>query len=116
MSLLLTIVLDENQPGLKQLKMPAYPTTRFNFTGDVNYVETVVKPLGIPLQYGLSWYDDEKGLVTRHTDAYGDPLTSVLAWQLVGHLKNAANRPFQLAAIAYLEALPPNTEVILYWQ
>lgn len=69
-----------------------------------------------PLNPGrvVDWYGDE-GLETRDTDVYGDRLTLITASALVAVMNKFDLSPKNAAVFAYLRALPPDEEVILWW-
>jgi hypothetical protein len=114
MSTALTLVVDPHQSVKSHL--PVYPHTRFPFNWIDYDLPEALRSIVLPLIQGLDWHDDERGLETLATDPMGEPLTFALSGQLLPHLKAAASGPYSQAAIAYLEALPVDTCVVLYWQ
>jgi len=65
-----------------------------------------------PLERYLDWYGDE-GIERRDDDPYGAVLTYLTAGEL-GKL-DPGEGWLNVAAWAYLRALPPNTTVLLWW-
>lgn len=68
----------------------------------------------VPLGLGAYWYDVD-GLEEILVDPYGSPLTYLAAGTLARHLKDAPLKGFDAATRAYVEHLPPETKVVLYW-
>jgi len=68
----------------------------------------------IPLTSGVHWYGDE-GIEHRHTDQYGEPLTYMAAHTIARHLGDAKLSKWDAATLAYLQAIPPETRVVLWW-
>jgi hypothetical protein len=62
----------------------------------------------------VQWYEDE-GLKEWKEDPYGQPLTFMLAHTIARHLSAASLHGFDAATLAYLNALPPETRVVLWW-
>ncbi len=68
----------------------------------------------VPLVEGVQWYEDE-GLELHNKDRYGTPLTYMPAHTIARHLAAVTLRGFDAATLAYLNALPPATRVVLWW-
>lgn len=68
----------------------------------------------VPLTDGVQWYEDE-GLKQWTEDPYGKPLTFLPAHSIARHLSKAPLRGFDAATLSYLNALPPETRVVLWW-
>lgn len=78
-------------------------------------VPVTITPQPLPPRTSLVIYDDE-GEVRHNTDPYGSPLTFVFVRELRGlhlpinpHLKNIAIK-------AFIDALPVEIHVILWWK
>jgi len=81
---------------------------------DIDGSEPTIKPLAIPPQMWVTTYEDE-GLDRTRTDKYGTELTFVYAKELK-KLKlpedvSARNRAIK----AFVDALPNDTPIILWW-
>jgi hypothetical protein len=62
------------------------------------------------------WVDHEEGgRDTKVDGTFGEPLTFVTALQLQGERFKVDDDPQHRAVKAYLDALPPQTTIILYW-
>ncbi len=68
----------------------------------------------VPLTEGVHWYED-KGLKEQKEDCYGKPLTFLPAHSIARHLSKAPLRGFDAATLRYINALPPETRVVLWW-
>jgi hypothetical protein len=71
-------------------------------------------PMPIPPGVRFDWYSDE-GIKTETCDPYGEPLTYVIAGWF-----SKVNAPEQTgkwnrAVLQMLQALPPETPVVLWW-
>ena len=73
-----------------------------------------IKAEAIPMPEGVHWYDDD-GLQARNDDPYGNPLTWMPAHSLARHLACAPLRGWDMATLAFLKAIPPETKVVLWW-
>ena len=73
-----------------------------------------IKAESVPLPEGVQWYGDE-GIENRPDDQYGEPLTYVAAHTLARHLASATLRGWDLAVLAFVKALRPDTRVVLWW-
>lgn len=63
----------------------------------------------------VSWYGDE-GIQAITEDAYGKPLTYLTAGELVALGASAAgSNPWNVAIWQFLNALPRETPIVLYW-
>jgi hypothetical protein len=67
-----------------------------------------------PLPEELYEYGDE-GLKKTQTDPYGKTLTYLPARTLAAHLGTTKLDPRDKAVLAFLEALPADTRVVLWW-
>lgn len=67
-----------------------------------------------PITEGVDWYEDE-GIKRRFTDPYGDMLTYVTAHALGRHLSGVRLAGWDAAVLAFINALPPDTRVVLWW-
>lgn len=77
-------------------------------------VEDELKAVSVPLLEGAYWYGDE-GLKVETTDCYGEPLTWVPAITLAHRLERLDLGTWDLAVLAYLKTIPPDTRVVLWW-
>jgi len=111
MSLSLTLVFERFHPSAE----PILASNKLSF----GYVDaTLVDALAdvvVPFKDGVEWPDDETGLVLRHTDPYGRPLTYVPAALLGTRLAIAAKAPWSQAVVTFIGALPASTRVVLWW-
>jgi hypothetical protein len=74
-----------------------------------------IKAEAIPLPEGVYWYDDD-GEAERKVDPYGNALTWMPAHRLAHHLFGAqAEGGIDYAVVCFVEALPPETRVVLWW-
>lgn len=62
----------------------------------------------------IQWYEDD-GVKDRATDAYGDPLRFVRAVQFRRVLDDQCRSEWNLAALKFIQALPPLTPIVLWW-
>ncbi|MGD2065618.1 MAG: hypothetical protein PVI43_00430 [Candidatus Bathyarchaeota archaeon] len=62
----------------------------------------------------LHWYDDE-GLEDTDKDNYGDRLTSTRAKLIADAMAKYKLSPKNRAVMEYMKALPPDTEIFLWW-
>lgn len=73
-----------------------------------------IKAEAVPLGDSVYWYEDE-GLKQRAEDPYGKPLTFMPAHTIARHLSKVPLRGWDAAVLAFLNALPPATRVVLWW-
>lgn len=66
----------------------------------------------LPATVRFQWYGDE-GIETRTTDPYGAPLTWLCAEQF--RQIRLPLSPWNQAALAFVQALPPARRVVLWW-
>ena len=69
-------------------------------------------PARCPVGLKVGVYDDG-GLTFRDTDAAGSPLTYCTAPDLTG--MSGGGEPWNQAVLAFLQALPADTRIVLYW-
>ncbi|WP_144106820.1 hypothetical protein [Paraburkholderia sp. BCC1886] len=113
MSLSLSLIIDQNRQGLPDGTVQ--PFTRLRFSGYTRRIEEAVRSIAIVLDAGLDAHDDEKGSVVLTTDNYGSPLCWLSAGTLAPILRDAIYDQSDAAVVAYIEAMPADTRVILYW-
>lgn len=109
MSISLTLVVDQFRlPG----RVLAYNRLRLELQ-DYRLFDRI-KAEAVPLSEGVSWYEDE-GLKQRSADPYGSPLTVLTAYAVARHLSGVRLYHWDAAVLAFLNALPPETRVVLWW-
>lgn len=111
MGIELTLVVDAFE---RDSQMPlAYERIRI----DANYAFfDDIKETAIPFRQNRQlWWYGYGGIDRRTDDPYGDRLTSTMAKHvadaMASHELSAKNK----AVMAYMNALPPDTEVFLWW-
>lgn len=75
----------------------------------------LIKAEAVPLVDGVQRYEDDQGLTDWDTDPYEEPLTFLPAHTIARHLSKAPLRGWDAAVLAFLNALPPATRVVLWW-
>jgi hypothetical protein len=87
----------------------------FSHFGNIGRTEVkpVVEPMPLPKQTLLEWYGDE-GLERRSNDPYGTPLTYIFAREFC-KIKLDNLNPWNKAVIAFIQSLPEDTPVVLWW-
>lgn len=80
---------------------------------DRNLYEHIAEQ-AIPLSQTLANYGDE-GIEYVTTDPYGDKLTYMPAYTLAKHLTTADLKGWDKATLTFLQALPPETKIVLWW-
>lgn len=91
--------------------------TRFFFRGWNEFTVEALRKEALLYVDPIDDYDDE-GLEARTTDKYGDPLTYVTAgrfYQILYETRAVPTCAEDTAVVAYLNALPPTTAIVLYW-
>lgn len=68
----------------------------------------------IPMVDGVQWYGDD-GIEDCTEDNYGEPLTFVTAYTLAKHLRGTPLAGWDLAVLAFVKTLRPDTRVVLWW-
>jgi hypothetical protein len=110
MSLSLTLAFDK----YRRDNYPIIASNRLAFDGDAERLRDALKPVVLPLPAGVEWYDDE-GLKHYKTDPYGNALTCVSAGLLAPRLQDAAQGPWGHAVLIFVQSLPADTRVALWW-
>jgi len=81
-----------------------------------NLFDRVKEKPAVPIPAAVLHYDDERGVVERVTDSYGEPLMQVWAGVLAAIPEEEWGwSEWNRAARAYLAAIPPDTPVVLWW-
>jgi len=111
MSLSLTLVFERHP----HLDGPVLASNKLDFGYVDHALLEALKPVSVPLDEGVEWYEDDSGLMLRKTDPYGDSLTFISVALLVPRLEVVAKAPWPMAVVAFLRALPPSTRVVLWW-
>lgn len=86
---------------------------RLGFWRETKLFDQIGKLQSFPLEADrrFALYEDD-GISHTHTDAYGEPLRYVEAWEFLNvHSDNKWNK----AVIDFLRSLPPKMPVVLYW-
>lgn len=79
------------------------------------YPAPVLEPLELPQGTRFDWYGDE-GIEELKTDPYGCELTYLRAHDFLKLKLDPENmHPWNLAVIKFIQALPPETPVVLWW-
>jgi hypothetical protein len=73
-----------------------------------------LKAEAVPLNDGVDWYEYE-GLRHRATDDYDQPITYLAAHTLARHLAAEPLVGWDQAVLNFLQTLPPDTKVVLWW-
>jgi len=85
---------------------------------DANYkmFDSIKDAGAVPLRANreLRWYGDE-GIERRQDDPYGDRITSIRAKQVADAMSTHKLTDKNIAVFAYMKALPPDTEIFLWW-
>ena len=68
---------------------------------------------GTVVDFDVEVYED-RGIKPRRTDSYGAPLRWVAAGELA-KVKTDETSPWNKAVFAFIQALPPETEIVIYW-
>lgn len=68
----------------------------------------------VPMIDPMSWYEDE-GLEEVREDSYGKPLTSIPARALARHFARVAVSGWDAAVLVFVNALPPDARIVLWW-
>lgn len=89
---------------------------RLSLDRDYRLFEVVreTEPMPIPNNIKVDWYDDE-GVETITEDPYGRALTCLPADELVSAMGVNELSQKNTAVMRYLEALPADYMVVLYW-
>lgn len=74
-----------------------------------------LRDCGVPLQRKFFRMDEEKGLTEEATDAYGRPLTVAPAHVVAARLAGAKLSLWDAAVLQFVEHLPPDTRIVLWW-
>ena len=69
----------------------------------------------VPIPSACLYPDDDKGLVETVTDPYGAPLMQVWAGVLAAIPAEVWGSSWNKAAHAFLQHIPPDAPIILYW-
>lgn len=110
MSISLTLAFD-----VFRISGPILCTTRQALSFSCMQTFWRIANAAIPLPDGVKWFDDQ-GLRLYFTDPRGDPLTFINALTLSRLLETELLlNDFDLATLAYLKAIPPDTRVVLWW-
>lgn len=75
-----------------------------------------IRPLPLPPQMVVEYLDEEEGLKRGRTDPLGDELTFVYAKDLKRLAVPSDSAPRNLAIKAFIDALPDDTPIILWWE
>lgn len=94
---------------------PVFPRTKLDLDQDYELFDRVMELDALPVPRGMYWHDDDVGLRVRRTDPYGGPLKYTSAGELLKVPLPADATAWNRAAWAFLAALPPETEVVLWW-
>lgn len=113
MSLSLTLVFDKFRRALDN--DPIYASNRLKFEGDALRLREALKPVALPLTAGVEWLSEDQGLKLFKTDPYDDDLTFVSAGLLAPRLQDAAQGAWGRAVLAFVQTLPADTRVVLWW-
>jgi hypothetical protein len=76
-----------------------------------------LRAIATPMEKPLFWYGDE-GCSNTTTDADGENLTFVLAYHMCKELEEVGEEyftPWDKAVLAFLQALPPQKRIVLYF-
>ena len=73
-----------------------------------------ISTIRFPENVKFDWYDDE-GLIETKEDCYGDQLKYVHAETLANVFKESELSDRDKATQAYLELLPPDYWIVLWW-
>ncbi|MHA6823961.1 hypothetical protein ACQUKI_20855 [Ralstonia pseudosolanacearum] len=111
MSLSLTLVFDKYERSHD----PVIASNRLKFEGHANHLQEVLQPVTLPLPAGVEWLSEDAGLKLFKTDPYGDELTFVSAGLLAPRLHDTVQGVWGKAVAAFVQALPPETRVVLWW-
>jgi hypothetical protein len=117
MSLELTLGLDRLDLVLQTGNFLAFDRLRFRTPG-IRTMKDELDPFTIPMPEGAEWYEEEEGLKLRRSDPYGEPLTYILARDLTPIIKKYAPEsqdPWDVAVAVFVEALAPDTRIVLHW-
>ncbi|WP_432263339.1 hypothetical protein [Cupriavidus sp. TMH.W2] len=111
MSLSLTLVFDK----YRRDHDPIIASNRIKFEGDAVSLREALKPVTLPLPTGVEWLTEDVGLKLFKTDPYDDELTFVSAGLLAQRLNEAAQGAWGKAVAEFVQALPPDSRVVLWW-
>lgn len=103
--------------GFNRWPIPGSPPLchhRLKLDHSAGSIEDELKAVAVPLPEGAYWYSDD-GLKVETTDCYGEPLTWVPAHTLASRLEQLDLQDWDLALLAYVKALPPGAQVVLWW-
>lgn len=73
-----------------------------------------IEQIAHPFLDGVDWYGDS-GLESVNTDPYGTPLTYAIAADLAKCLDPADLRRMDPAVRAFINEMPPDWRVVLWW-
>lgn len=109
MSLSLTLVFDQYK-----LSGPLLAFNRLRLEHQDYALFERMKAEATPLPEGLQWYGDE-GIEECADDPYGKKLTFLTAYAVARHLSGVNLQGWTAAVLAFLNALPADTRVVLWW-
>ena len=81
---------------------------------DGNLLQSVFEDSPIPEGVRVEWYGDE-GIEIRTTNPYGEPLTFVRAKEFRKVKTDKTIGKWNLSIIKFLQGLPAETPVVLWW-
>jgi hypothetical protein len=130
MSLDLSMIpLDEGREGIIKMSDLIHPRTVLAFkqnfysiAAQLHQIDTRPPPCIVPYSFTphphspkicLALYEDEGERLIDKDDIFGEPLTFVYAEQLRG--LDVGDDPHHKAIKAYIDALPDETRIVLYW-
>jgi len=73
-----------------------------------------IRSESILLETGVYWYDDD-GIKKTNIDDYGVKLTYISSHTLAKHLSGVHLTGWDAAVLEFLNALPQDTMVVLWW-
>lgn len=123
MSVDLAIFPLKNRDQLSEKDVCIYNCLRFETDYSINCQiheidgyenKPVIRPKKIPLKMLVHIYEDE-GIFSTREDCYGDELTFAYAKEFRKVKFSNHTSPFNRAIKAFIDALPDDTPIILYW-
>jgi len=86
------------------------------FEGATSRPSPIIRPLPLPPQMVTQYFDEEEGLKEGRRDSYGKELTFVYARDLKCLVVPSDSPSRNLAVKAFIDALPDDTPIILWWE